>query len=64
MFDAIDSICLEMLALGNKMDDSKLKAFALLSLGELISTQENDINVEPKVDIAIQRLLEANELYR
>ena len=61
MFDAVDTIAKEVITLGDRLDQQKFKANALLVIGEIAS--EEHIEYSDKVSAGIQQLLEANEIY-
>lgn len=61
MFDAVDTIAKEVITLGDRLDQQKLKANALLVIGEIAS--EEHIDNYDKVSAGIQQLLEANKIY-
>ena len=61
MFDAVDSIGLEIFDLGRRMDNPRLQAFAQLTMGE-IASQEHLEN-PARAEVGIKYLLKVNELY-
>lgn len=62
MFDAVQSIGQEIFDLGVRMDNSRLQAFAQLTLGEIASKEHLE---EPeKAEAGIKALIQANELYQ
>ena len=61
MFEAVDSIGKEIFELGNRMENTRLQAFAQMTLGEIASQEHIE---DPELaEAGIQQLLNASELY-
>ena len=62
MLDAVDSIGKEIFELGTRMQNTRLKAFAQLTLGELASQEH--IEDKKRVKAGIEQLMSAHEMYQ
>lgn len=60
--DAVDSIAVEIHTMGTEMDNPRLQALALLTLGEILSQEH--LNNEDKAEEGIDKLQAAYELYQ
>lgn len=62
MVEAVDSIAGEIYTMGFELDNPRLQALALLTLGEIISQEH--VNNEARAEEGIEKLQSAYQLYQ